>query len=267
MTILNRVLSENRARSVAVIPTASDYPGEMKERYARVFHKLGAEDIHLLDIRSPGEADKEEHIDAVRNADVTFFTGGDQVKLVRVLENTPVIQEIWKRFREGMTIAGTSAGAAAAGEIMIFSGDDEGCQKGAVRHSTGFGFVEGITFDTHFLIRGRITRLIQLMASGYSGRAVGLAEDTAVVIDSGGFLEVVGNGHVITLNGESVHYTNYGSVERFNSITVDGIRMSCLSPGARFDISAWRVLPDEDESVSDSTHSEPAPARSWRYNT
>lgn len=242
--VLQSALATNNAKSIVVIPTASyRYANELGVEYTDVFRNLGASRIDVLDIRKSEEAREERHVEKVKQADLIFFTGGDQLRLSEILNHTPVLDTIRKRHLEGATIAGTSAGAAAASDPMIYDGDRYGFQKGTVNSSEGFGFLEGITVDTHFVKRGRIARLIQFLARKPRQQyAIGLAEDTAIIVDPKKTAEVVGSGVVMVLSGETLNYSNYHEIEDNERITVDGLRLGVLASGAKFDLNSWRLI-------------------------
>ncbi|HPR65080.1 MAG TPA: cyanophycinase [Thermoanaerobaculia bacterium] len=240
--ILQRVVHACRAGRIAIIPTASEIPRELGGRYRRAFSDLGVTQVDILDIRHSKEADLPPHLEVIQQADAVFFTGGDQVKLVEILEGSNLLALIKTRHAEGMVVAGTSAGAAAASDTMIFDGDDEGHSKGTIRHRAGFSFLKGITVDSHFLVRCRISRLMQVIASGLTMRGIGLAEDTAIDLESNGTFTVLGSGAVVLLSGEWLEHSNYNEVKKGEAFSVDGIRLSLLAPGARFDLSRWEVI-------------------------
>jgi len=240
--ILTRVVEVNGARRIVVIPTASNFPDRLGKTYVDAFLSLGVPTVTVLNIRGRDEAARTGHLEAVAAADAVFFTGGDQIRLVETLEGTALMDLVRERHRLGMTVAGTSAGAAAAGEITIYEGNDEGYVKGTVLHARGFGFLKGITVDTHFLERRRISRLTQQIASGRAAFGIGIAEDTAVVISPDETLEVAGTGIVTVLNGNTIRYSNYDEIQKYGTITVDGIRMSYLAAGTHFDLKSWKVL-------------------------
>jgi cyanophycinase len=57
---------------------------------------------------------------------------------------------------EEFVYAGTSAGAAAASNNMIYQGSSsEALLKGEVKITSGLGLIDGVIIDTHF-VRGRI---------------------------------------------------------------------------------------------------------------
>jgi len=195
-----------------------------------------------VDIRSPREAEHPDHLAAVDHADLIFFTGGDQVRLVQRLGGSTLLERIRARFAAGATLAGTSAGAAAASDPMIFDGDGRGFRKGSVRHGPGFGFLPEITVDTHFVSRGRISRLAQFLSSGNCHRGIGLGEDTAVFIAPDGIAEVHGCGMVTILSAEHLDVSSYHESEVGGQLTMDGLRLGFLAPGTLFDLAAWRVV-------------------------
>jgi cyanophycinase len=243
MTVLRRIVEIDAARSVVVIPSASSYGRDLADSYERAFSDLGVETVAVADVRYRDEADRDEFVAMVRAADVVFFTGGDQVKLVEVLDGSRVLQQIWSRFWRGATVAGTSAGAAAASDHMIYDGDGSGLNKGSVRTAPGFGFLEGITVDTHFIARGRIHRLAQYLSRGENKRGLGLSEDTAVLVAPGGRCEVLGASPVTVLEAAERATTNYDEVVEDELLTVDGLRLGFLAPGTQFDLRSWRVRP------------------------
>ena len=164
--VLKHIAAINAAQQVAVIPTASNYPSEVYENYYRAFKDLGLKEIFRLDIRYPSEADKSEYHEMIQNADLIFFTGGDQERLVEIVGESKLLTLIKRRLTAGATLAGTSAGASAIGDPLMVHGNDlGGFKKGSINVSRGFGILKSIIIDTHFLMRNRIPRLVQILAS------------------------------------------------------------------------------------------------------
>jgi cyanophycinase len=245
-SILRRVVDEAGAGGIAVITTASSIPQELGQQYRQAFDSLGARRVHVLDIRRGDEADRPEHLEVVRASAVVFFSGGDQHQLVTTLEDTALIRQVRQSFAAGAVIAGTSAGAAAAGEVTIFNGDDQGLVRGAVRHSPGFNFLPGVIVDTHFVERGRIYRLAQALAAGLCPRGVGLAEDTALVVRPGGSGEVIGSGVATLLDAGPLSHSDAAVVPAGATVSLDGLRLGFLSAGTGFDLESWTVRGDSN---------------------
>ncbi len=241
MPVLRRVMELNRARTVVVIPTASSYPVGLGDDYYYAFRDMGADNVYVFDIRSVAEAGKKEYLEKITHADVIFFTGGDQVKLVEIIKPTRLFAKIKKQWMAGATIAGTSAGAAAASNPLIYDGDEDGFTKGVVKFGEGFGFVKNITIDTHFTERNRIYRLSQFLLSGKSHRGIGIGENTAVIIAPDHTMEVIGSGMVTVINTKRATFSNYEYVDNYRPLTANGINTGFLHSGTFFNLQYWKV--------------------------
>lgn len=241
--VLSRIVKLNNAKNIVVIPTASEYPGTLADAYYYAFRDLGVETINALDIRSKEDADSPEFLEKLNQADLLFFTGGDQVKLVEGFLGTKFLDRLWERhLNEKLTIAGTSAGAAAASDPLIYDGDYQGLTKGAIHSGPGFGLIKDITMDTHFVARGRIGRLTSFLCSGHSERGIGLGEDTAIIIASNNVFEVIGSGMVTTVDTKNLKYNNFNSIKEKDKIVLSGVEAGFLQPGTVFDINKWEVV-------------------------
>jgi cyanophycinase len=235
--VLKEVWQTNKAKKVAIIPTASKYyPRELGEKYSSAFQDLGAEKIEVLDIRTREEADSEKNCKIIQEAECIFFTGGDQVRLVEIFSETRLLHLIKQQFEAGATISGTSAGAAAAGNMMIFDGDEMGFMKGSVNHSEGFGFLDDVTVDTHFLARGRISRLAQFLLRGYSHLGIGIAEDTGLIIYPDEKIKAIGSGMVTFINSSNITFTDYPETKIDEPFSSLGFQLSFFASGMEYDL-------------------------------
>ena len=244
--ILKRIASLCQTGKVIVVPTASEYPDALADNYYYAFRDLGIDTIHIFNIREKSDADKPENFTRLEESDVIFFTGGDQVKLVQTLNGSELISRIKDRHQNNkLLVAGTSAGAAAASNPLIYDGDYQGLTKGSINFGKGFGFIEKITIDTHFVNRGRLGRLTQFLCTGQSTRGIGLGEDTAVFVYPDQTLEVVGSGMVTLVNADYVTYTNYNQIPENSPIVINGILTGFLQPGSWFDLKKWEVIAEE----------------------
>jgi cyanophycinase len=241
--VLKKMLEKTKAKNIAIIPTASYYSREVHESYYDAFRNLGAENIETLDIRYSDEADREEYHEKVEKADLIYFGGGDQTKLIKTLEGSQLLEKIKSGFfNNGLHIAGTSAGAAAAGHLSIYDGDYQGFNKDAVRSIPGFGFIDDLIVDTHFLARERIPRLIQFLISGDSTKGIGIDEDTAVFIYPDLRFEVHGSGMVTIVNTDKITGSNYHELNEKQVYSINNIRIGFLAPGTTFSIKRWSIL-------------------------
>ena len=99
--VLKQMIAVTQPGVIVVVPTASSYPQSINRDYTDVFRRLGVPEIKCLDIRYRDEVDRDENLKAVETADLVFFGGGDQVRLVDTLKQTGFIDLIRRRFETG----------------------------------------------------------------------------------------------------------------------------------------------------------------------
>jgi cyanophycinase len=241
--VLNHLVEQTHPTNIIIIPTASAYPQDVYRHYADAFRDLGIIEIECLDIRYRDEADRMKNLDAIERADLVYFGGGDQVKLVATMNRTKLFDRMRARFESGdLHIAGTSAGAAAAGNPIFYNGDRRGLKKGSIKFSEGFGFIDGVAIDTHFSARRRLSRLCQLLVSGHCRKGIGLDEDTGIVIDPNLHFTVIGSGMVTIANSTHVSGSNYRAVSNGENLRFNNMHVGFLPAGSRFSIRKWSIL-------------------------
>ncbi|MBU4032655.1 MAG: cyanophycinase [Candidatus Thermoplasmatota archaeon] len=222
---------------IEIITTATSTPKKTGEAYFNAFTKIGLTNVNLLHIRTRDDANNNEYADRLRKADIVYFTGGDQLKITSILGGTPILEEVRRKyFNDKCVIAGTSAGATAMPDTMIYGGEShESLCKGAVQMTGGVGLVSRMVIDSHFIKRGRFSRLMEIVSSnpGYIG--LGLGEDTGVIIRDGHILEAIGTGLVVIFDGHGIKYSNIFSLKDGEAIAVEGVLVHTLVNGHGFD--------------------------------
>src|SRR5262249_38241198 len=142
-------------------------------------------------------ADTEANFQVIRKATGVFFTGGDQQLLADALGNTKLHRLLHRRYLEGMALGGTSAGSMAMSEVVVYGGGDAAAPRGGqVKLGDGLNFMPGLIIDSHFSERGRLGRLLSALAARPEALAIGLDENTALVVTGSGRGEVIGEGVV-----------------------------------------------------------------------
>lgn len=245
LVVLKRVVQEvgKTDYKVGVITTASENPEQRGKDYHKVFTSLGATEIELLNIKERAQANDGKLAEKIEKLDLIFLTGGDQLRLTTILGGSKVIHAIQSRLEAGALVAGTSAGAAVFSDTMIYEGkSEEGLFKGSVLTTSGFGFVRKIIFDTHFLARGRIGRLIQIVTTNPTCIGVGIGEDSGVVLKGDGMAEVVGAGQVIIVDGCGIGHSNIMDIEPGEPIAVEGVQIHSIVNGYGYDFKKRRFL-------------------------
>jgi len=242
-------LSGKRAPVVGVITTASAIPDDVFGAYKTAFETLGAAEVAHIRVRDRGDAGADAYVTMIRQADIIFISGGDQMRLTNIFGGSKALGAIRTRHAEGAVVAGTSAGAACQSATMVYGGPaDDSLRKGAVKMAAGFGFVEGVIIDTHFLERGRFSRLMEVGATNPEFLGVGLGEDAAVHFD-GEVIRAFGPGHVILVDSTSITGSNVFDLDDGEAVTVHNVTMHALVDGYGYNLRDRRVLgPDELEA-------------------
>lgn len=237
-------LPEGGTKVVEVIPTASSIPEEVAQTYVDAFGAIGVDKVRVMNIQSREEACRQDYVDRIREADVVFFTGGDQLRITSLIGGSDVLDAIKAHYRRGGVVAGTSAGAAAMSETMIFEGDvANSMKKGNVQMTPGLGLIRTAVIDTHFIDRGRVSRLLEVVASNPGLAGVGLGEDTGIVIHDGSCVRAFGAGVVVIIEGHKIRYNNISEVEMREPIAVEAVMLHTLVDGYEYDLVKQRYLP------------------------
>ena len=236
MSVLKRVLSEAPAQRVHVITTATSYPEEAEKKYKDAFALLGVQNCEVSYINSRFEASDPALAARLSQADVIFFSGGDQLRLSFNLGGTAALQAIKQAHENGAVIAGTSAGAAALPSLMLAGGlVEEAMQKGKIRASAGLGFIKDAVVDTHFTQRGRLPRLFHMAAANPALSGIGVDEDTALVL-RGDEAEVVGSGSVTIVDSNNIQ-TDFLDKDIGEEFSVSGVTVHSLISGERYNFA------------------------------
>lgn len=245
LIVLKRVVQEigQKDFKVAVITTASEEPEQRGREYYTVFKNLGATKIEILDIRERTEANSKEFAKKLEDTDLIFLTGGDQLRLTTIIGGSKILKAIHNRLEAGALVAGTSAGAAVFSDTMIYEGkSEEGLLKGKVFTTSGFGFVENLVFDTHFMARGRIGRLVQIVTTNPTCIGVGIGENSGIILNGDGTSEVIGTGQIILVDGSEIGHSNIMNIEPGGSIAVENICIHSIVSGYGYDFKNKRFL-------------------------
>jgi cyanophycinase len=233
--ILKRILSEmNGVDSVVeVITTASQIPEEVGENYIQSFGKLGCKNVGVIHIKNREDALKTEYLERIKKADGVMFTGGNQLRLSMIFGGTDILKTIIDRYMtEDFVIAGTSAGAMAMSNTMIYHGSSTGALlKGEVKITTGLAFIKDVIIDSHFVTRGRFGRLAQAVASNPGCIGIGLGEDTGVLIKEGNKMEAIGSGLVLIFDGHNIRHSNIADLHDGDPISIEHLIVHVMAKG------------------------------------
>lgn len=251
--IVNLIQGEN-AR-IEVITTASSIPVEVGENYLQAFEKLGNTNVGHMMIRNREEVSNPEYLARLKECKCLMFSGGNQLRLSSIFGGTDFLDLVKQRYLlEPFVIAGTSAGAMAMSQTMIYEGNSSSAHlKGEVKITTGLGLLPGVIIDSHFNKRGRFPRLAQAVAANPGTIGIGLGEDTGVVVRNGEELEAIGSGAVSILDGRNIAHNNIGDIELGSPISVNGLIVHMMSKGNLYNVRnrKFSAIREEMDAVSD----------------
>lgn len=233
--ILKRIINEIKGEDsyIEVITSASRIPEEVGKNYIIAFALLNCKNVRLMHIRSRKDVLNPEYQERISKADGVLFTGGNQLRLKKFFQGTAILEMLHQRYNnENFVIAGTSAGAVAVSEYMIFGGSSsDALVKGAVKITSGLGFIKNVIIDSHFIARGRFGRLAEAVASHQSLLGIGLGEDTGVLITQGNHMETIGSGLVLIFDGGKIVHSNIEELEEGDPVAIENLIVHVLAKG------------------------------------
>lgn len=243
--ILRRFIAVSGGKSarIVIIPTASSLE-DTGRRYEKLFKKLGADEAKSLPFASRDDAAKGEWLDYIEKANGIFVTGGNQLRLTTILGGTPVAKAIRRANARGVTVGGTSAGAAILSEHMIaFGAEGHTPHAGRVTLVPGFGLTNRIMIDQHFRQRDRLGRLLTALAYNPFAVGVGLDEDTAAFIDHTKKLTVVGAGAITIVDASELSHSSIADTKEGKPVCMTNVRLHVLVDGGTFDLETRTASP------------------------
>lgn len=254
--ILKRILSEMKGvdSRVEVITTASQIPEEVGENYIRAFGKLGCTNVGVMHIKKREDALDPEYLERIKNSDGVMFTGGNQMRLSMIFGGSEFLKTIINRYHnEDFVIAGTSAGAMAMSNTMIYQGSSTGALlKGEVKITTGLALIRDVIIDSHFVTRGRFGRLAQAVAGNPGCIGIGLGEDTGVLIKEGNKMEAIGSGLVLIFDGYNIRHSNIADIEDGQPISIDNLVVHVMAKGNFYYLNERKFF--NDAAMALATH-------------
>jgi cyanophycinase len=234
-----------RARILA-LPMASE-SADAGEEIVGDFRHLGAEAERLVLTRS--EADTETAARSIAAATGIWFGGGDQARLMAVLEGTraeAALRELY--LRDGGVLGGTSAGAAVMSTPMItgderHAGGDRPPAKDSsdafitiarddVVTASGIDVVPGAIVDQHFVRRRRHNRLLSLVLEHPRLVGVGIDESTALEVPPEGPWRILGASVAVVYDARGAKITPTGA-----TLGAADVKLSVLPPGSTYDLA------------------------------
>jgi cyanophycinase len=229
--------------TIVVIPSASREPEAQGELYRGIFMELGAKQVEVLLVVDRLQAEDPELIAKLEPATGVFLSGGDQLRLCALLDDTPLMHLLQSQVQRGeVVLAGTSAGAAVLStEMIACGGSGEAPNKGLVDLATGLSFIPNVIVDQHFHNRNRLARLITAIAAFPDKLGIGVDEDTCALFEGNGQIHVLGKGAVTIVDPREIQSLNHIAAEENAPLSIANLRLHVLSQGDCYDLHTRQV--------------------------
>jgi cyanophycinase len=218
---------------IAIIPSASREPDVMGRVYQDIFTELGAKAVEVLLVTDRSHGEDAGFLAHMDQSTGVFLSGGDQLRLCALLEDTPLLTQLRSKVWQGeLVLAGTSAGAAVIGHQMIASGGSgEPPNRSLVDMATGLGIIPEIIVDQHFYNRNRLARLISAIAAHPEKIGIGVDEDTCALFEADGRIQVIGKGAVTIVDPRQIVAGNPEGIGLTDPLSIFNLKLHVLSHG------------------------------------
>lgn len=208
---------------ILVIPWATSEPDENFQEFAKDFVGKPV-NLERAPLAPLDPAARQQLLSQLRDCHGVWFSGGDQVKVMDVLQDRELLQAFREKYAAGTVFGGTSAGTAIMSQRMLTGVTDLTLLDGQqVEIREGLGLLPPqVIVDQHFIKRQRQNRLFGLVLLHPDSVGVGIDEDTALLVSEGRQAEVVGRSQVMLVRPDA----EPGS-----------LRVRLYYPGQRFDLT------------------------------
>ena len=212
--MINQVRGTSRVNVVVLRTYGSDDYDHL------IYGMSGVNSVQTLIVSNRQDANRDDIVQKILNADVVFFAGGDQCQYIRSWKDTKLEAAVASVYSRGGAVGGTSAGAmimsdfvydACACEDPIETKDALDDPYENITFSYNFfkwQHLRGTIIDTHFDTRKRMGRIMAFIArqiqDGVCQTALGIAvsEETSVVVDKYGKAKVMGRNAAYFVLGD-----------------------------------------------------------------
>ncbi|MFV8323513.1 cyanophycinase [Flavobacterium sp. LB3P21] len=239
MTQLVNLSDLKKKDYIVVLPMSSEEPDSAYIYFKKQFEKLTPNPIVMLNFDNTTAFNKVLN-DSLQNAKLIFISGGDQSRFMNVVKNTPTFTAIHHAYKNGSTIAGTSAGAAVMCEHMItgnqkletkYTETFNNIRYDNLETTVGLGLVKNVIIDQHFLKRSRYNRLLSALVEFPTHIGIGIDESTALIVRDKE-IEIVGESEVIVVKKPK----GITKSKKENLVSIKSLEMAIYNEGQKFKI-------------------------------
>jgi cyanophycinase len=224
---------------IAILPMSSEEPDTSYYYIKEDFNRVCSNKVISFNF-TKDDINKTSWLDSVQHAKLIYITGGDQLRFMNIVLHTPIQQAIETAYKNGATVAGTSAGAAVMSHYMITGNQLLGdtsyestfskLWNNNIEIKEGLGLIDSALIDMHFVVRSRYNRVFTAIAKYPTLPCIGIDEGTAIIVH-GNTVKVAGASQVMVFsNPVHLQVTNNGYIK------FDDIKMSVYTEGDSFQL-------------------------------
>lgn len=192
-----------RGGPLLIVTWASDYPKESFLDLQGDFNGLFKGQFANSATAPTNLTEQLVFLNQLESSCGVFFSGGKQNKIMAafaVLGGDTIFTAVHNAYNNGKVFGGTSAGTAIMSRNMIA---DKLQLDGTVPMMKGLGFLPShIMVDQHFTQRDRMLRLLIARLRTQTQVAIGIDEDTSIIVTNNSQMRVEGNHAVHVFLGE-----------------------------------------------------------------
>lgn len=238
-------LSGRKNPRILILPLATAEPDTAGSKTALRFKECGGPAAEYVYFQRDG-ASKPELLDKIRDANIVYFPGGDQKRILEIVKDTPAENAIRDVLAKGGVVGGTSAGCEVLGDLSLTGKSRlDLAVVGSSGVEPGLSLVSGVLFDQHFLRRGRFLRLLSATLDAKKKIGVGVDESTAAVFPHGTrTLEVIGERQVTIFRIVETTKTALGESGDFARAA--NVNLHILAEGDRYELDRDRAILKEE---------------------
>jgi cyanophycinase len=158
--------------------------------YTQPWKRRGVTQCYTIVPGKSGTLDLDTVLARLREATGIFIGGGNTPTYRRLYATEPIRSVIRERYREGVPVAGLSAGALIAPKVCAIPPEDTGDSR--VRVVPGLGLVSGLIVGVHFTEWNALPHMVEAMVETRTAAGLGIDEAACAVFENGELKRVLG---------------------------------------------------------------------------